>query len=212
MKKLITWMMIPLFILSLSIAIFSTIKIVNSKVKVEKALHELEQNEEVSHATIERNEKILQQMEVKGSKVETQSNIQETKPYPKKGDLIGKLIIPAINEEYPIFEGTEEDQLSKGVGHYIQSVLPGRQDNSVLAGHRDGVFRKLEDITVNDVLIVEMGDQTYTYRIYEQLIVDEDDRTIIVPHEEAVLTLVTCYPFDFIGSAPQRYILQAKLE
>jgi sortase A len=209
MKKIVTWSMIGLFILSLSITIFSTIKIVNSKVTIEKTLQEQEKQQEMSvDKPKEKLTNLPDQDEVKD--IEEETNKEKT--YPKKGDLIGKLIIPAINEEYPIIEGTEEEQLVNGVGHYIQSVLPGRQDNSVLAGHRDGVFRKLGEVKIGDLLIVEMGDETFTYRITEQLIVDEDDRTVIVPHEEAVLTLVTCYPFDYIGSAPERYILQAKLE
>jgi sortase A len=200
--------MIGLFILSLSITIFSTVKIVNSKVKVQETLQEQEKELEKSDKVIKKTTNLPEHDEVED--IEEKTNTE--KPYPNKGDLIGKLIIPAINEEYPIIEGTEEEQLGNGVGHYTQSVLPGRQDNSVLAGHRDGVFRKLGEVKIGDLLIVEMGDETFTYRITEQLIVDEDDRTIIVPHEEAVLTLVTCYPFDYIGSAPERYILQAKLE
>ncbi|MBM6618770.1 class D sortase [Bacillus sp. RD4P76] len=193
--------MISLFILSLSIAIFSTIKIVNSKENLEKTLEAQEKREKVVKKIVEKT----------ANESNEQSTEEEKKPYPKKGDVIGKLIIPAIKEEYPITEGTDDEQLENSVGHYIQSVLPGRQDNSVLAGHRDGVFRKLGDVKIDDVLIVELGEEVYTYKIYKQLIVDQDDRTIIVPHEEAILTLVTCYPFNYIGSAPERYILQAKL-
>ncbi|WP_346726757.1 class D sortase [Bacillus suaedaesalsae] len=196
-----TLIMISLFILSLSIAIFSTIKIVNSKENLEKTLEAQEKREKVVKKIVEKT----------ANESNEQSTEEEKKPYPKKGDVIGKLIIPAIKEEYPITEGTDDEQLENSVGHYIQSVLPGRQDNSVLAGHRDGVFRKLGDVKIDDVLIVELGEEVYTYKIYKQLIVDQDDRTIIVPHEEAILTLVTCYPFNYIGSAPERYILQAKL-
>lgn len=200
MRRFITAIMISLFILSLSIAIYSTIKIINSEENLEKTLQAQEKREKVVKKIVEKtaNENEL-------------STEEKKKPYPKKGDVIGKLIIPAIEEEYPITEGTDDEQLENSVGHYIQSVLPGKHDNSVLAGHRDGVFRKLGDLKIDDVLIVKLGEDVYTYKIYKQLIVDEDDRTIIVPHEEAILTLVTCYPFNYIGSAPERYILQAKL-
>lgn len=93
--------------------------------------------------------------------------------------------------------------------HFAGSVLTGQNDNSVLFGHRDTVFRKLGDVGVNDLLIVTMGAGKFTYKVRKVRIVHEDDRTVIVPKPRATLTISTCYPFDFIGSAPERYILVA---
>ncbi|GGB54235.1 class D sortase [Fictibacillus barbaricus] len=130
---------------------------------------------------------------------------------PTKGENIGKLIIPKLDASLPIFHGTDEEELEKGVGHYAQSVLPGEEDNSVLSGHRDTVFRKLGEVGKGDLLIVETSTGTFTYRVKNVRIVDKDDRTVIVPKPRATLTVSTCYPFDFIGASPERYILVANL-
>src|SRR4051812_46945570 len=70
------------------------------------------------------------------------------KAYPEDGETFGELVIPKISATLPIVEGTDEDELERGVGHYADSVLPGEKDNSVLSGHRDTVFRKLGEVGV----------------------------------------------------------------
>jgi sortase A len=130
---------------------------------------------------------------------------------PKAGENIGELIIPKLGASLPIFHGTDEEELEKGVGHYSKSVLPGENDNSVLSGHRDTVFRKLGEIGKGDLLVVETEAGTFTYKVKNVRIVDKNDRTVIVPKPRATLTVSTCYPFDFIGSSPERYILVANL-
>ncbi|MDP1421041.1 class D sortase [Peribacillus simplex] len=130
---------------------------------------------------------------------------------PKTGEEIGELYIPKLKTKLPIFHGTNEDELEKGVGHFAGSVLPGENDNSVLSGHRDTVFRKLGQVGEGDLLIVRTSAGEFTYKVSKVRIVDEDDRTVIVPKPRATLTVSTCYPFDYIGSAPERYILVAYL-
>ncbi len=130
---------------------------------------------------------------------------------PQIGDLMGELIIPKLGASLPIIHGTDEDELEKGVGHYAGSVMPGQSDNSVLSGHRDTVFRELGQVGKGDEFIVRTADGTFTYRVRQVRIVDEDDRTVIVPKPRATLTVSTCYPFDFVGYAPERYILVADL-
>lgn len=130
---------------------------------------------------------------------------------PAEGDLIGSLTIPALNRKLPIFKGTGEKELGKGVGHFIQSVRPGEEDNSVLSGHRETVFRRLYNLKIGDQLIVETSDGTFTYEVTGTRIVHKDDKTVIVPTDHAVLTLTTCYPFYFLGRAPDRYIVSAAL-
>ena len=131
--------------------------------------------------------------------------------YPAEGDSVGRLSIPALERELPILQGTEEEQLKKGVGHFTQSVLPGEEDNCVLSGHRETVFRELDDLKIGDLLIVETSAGTFTYEVSGTRIVHEDDRTVIVPTDHAVLTLTTCYPFVYVGRAPDRYIVSATL-
>ncbi|WMJ87196.1 class D sortase [Anaerocolumna sp. MB42-C2] len=130
---------------------------------------------------------------------------------PKKGEEIGELYIKKINATLPIYEGTNEDELEKGVGHYEGSVLPGENDNAVLAGHRDTVFRKLGKVGKGDLLIVRTSAGEFKYKVKKVRIVDKEDRTVIVPKPSTTLTVSTCYPFDYIGSAPKRYILVAYL-
>lgn len=133
------------------------------------------------------------------------------KTYPKFGDEMGTLTIPRLQATLPIFHGTDEDELAKGIGHYAKSVMPGERDNSVLAGHRDTVFRGLGKVKVGDPLIVKTSAGTFTYKVHKIRIVDKDDRTVIIPKPRPTLTVSTCYPFNFIGHAPQRYILVASL-
>lgn len=132
--------------------------------------------------------------------------------HPEKGETIGTLRIPAIKMKLPIIEGTRERELERGVGHFIGSVLPGQNDNCVLSGHRDTVFRNLGKLQKGDSLVVTTSAGRFIYKIRETRIVDKDDKTVIVPTKGAVLTLTTCYPFYFIGHAPDRYVISADLE
>ncbi|MFB3163799.1 class D sortase [Neobacillus sp. 179-J 1A1 HS] len=145
----------------------------------------------------------------KPSKEETNEKLYSSRP--KIGEEIGELYIPKLNATLPIYHGTNEDELEKGVGHFAGSVLPGENDNSVLSGHRDTIFRKLGEVGEGDVLIVRTSVGEFTYKVNKVRIVDEDDRTVIVPKPSATLTVSTCYPFEFIGSAPERYVLVAYL-
>lgn len=129
-----------------------------------------------------------------------------------RGDYLGVLAIPRLSRAVPLYEGTEKAQLKKGAGHFEKSVLPGVMNNSVIAGHRDTVFSQFALLKRGDKLVVTTNYGKYTYIIQKFRIVDGDDRTVIVPTKRAILTLSTCYPFNFVGSAPQRFIVTALLE
>ncbi|MBU3110998.1 class D sortase [Clostridium lacusfryxellense] len=131
--------------------------------------------------------------------------------YPVDGDNIGSLTIPALKLKLPLIQGTGVNDLKKGVGHFTQSVLPGEKDNCVLSGHRDTVFSKMGNLKIGDQLIVQTSAGIFTYKVNGTRIVHKDDKTVIVPTKNAVLTLTTCYPFNFIGNAPDRYIVSADL-
>lgn len=124
---------------------------------------------------------------------------------------IGSLYIPALKQKFPVYEGTGVNELRKGVGHYSRSVMPGQNDNCVLSGHRDTVFTRLGRLKKGNRLVVTTSAGRFTYRIRRIRIVDKEDRTVIVPTNHAVLTVTTCYPFRYIGSAPKRYVLSADL-
>ncbi|MCB2293385.1 class D sortase [Clostridium algoriphilum] len=148
----------------------------------------------------------------------TQNSIAKATPdkplysvYPVDGDNIGSLTIPALKQKLPIIQGTGDNDLKKGIGHFSQSVLPGEKDNCVLSGHRDTVFSKIGNLKIGDKLIVKTSAGTFTYEVNGTRIVHQDDKTVIVPTASAILTLTTCYPFNFIGDAPDRYIVSASL-
>lgn len=131
--------------------------------------------------------------------------------YPVEGDNIGTLTIPALKRTMTILQGTGDKELEKGIGHFSQSVLPGEEDNCVISGHRETAFRGIGDLKIGELLIVKTSAGTFTYEVKGTRIVHADDKTVIVPTDRAVLTMTTCYPFKFIGNAPDRYIVSADL-
>lgn len=151
------------------------------------------------------------EQEAKALAAETKGNAPLYVDMPKVGDYMGDLHIPKLEATLPIIHGTNEDELEKGVDHFAESVLPGEDDNSVLSGHRDTVFRRLGEVGKGDLLTVTTAAGEFTYKVMRVRIVDKDDRTVIVPKPKATLTVTTCYPFNYIGDAPKRYILVASL-
>lgn len=131
--------------------------------------------------------------------------------HPKVGDKLGVLSIPKLGQRFPIVEGTTPAELRRGVGHFRGSVMPGGGDNCVLSGHRDTVFTKLAGLKKGDRLIVSTAAGAFTYRITGIRIVNAKDKTVVVHTPSAMLTLTTCYPFRFVGSAPKRYVISAAL-
>lgn len=106
-------------------------------------------------------------------------------------------------------EGTESPELKKGAGHYIGSAALGAIGNSVLAGHHDTVFRGLGELVAGDLIELESTDGTFTYKVTGSTIVDGNERNAIKPSDKAILTLITCCPFSYVGSAPDRFLLSA---
>jgi len=131
--------------------------------------------------------------------------------YPIEGANIGSLTIPTLNRTINLLQGTGDKELNNGVGHFTQSVLPGEKDNCVISGHREIAFRQLDKLKIGDSLIAQTSAGTFTYMVSGTRIVHKNDRTVIVPTKNAVLTLTTCYPFNYIGAAPDRYIVLATL-
>lgn len=145
----------------------------------------------------------------------------ESKPSPlftadvshEAGGEIATLLIPKIEQKYSVYWGTDPSVLNQGVGMFVSDLttVPGGYGHTVLSGHRDTVFTRLGELDKADLLHVQYETKTYVYEVTDTWITQEDDRTVIVEKDESVLTLTTCYPFDFIGYAPDRYIVQAKL-
>jgi sortase A len=122
------------------------------------------------------------------------------------------LRIPRLHLEVPVYEGTEERVLNRGLGRIVGTAKLGEPGNTGIAGHRDGFFRSLKDIGPGDTLELVLPHRTDHYFVTKIIITNPDDVSVLEPSSAASLTLVTCYPFYFVGSAPQRYIVQAFFE
>jgi sortase A len=122
------------------------------------------------------------------------------------------LRIPKIDLEVPVLAGTDELALNRGVGHIAGTPRPGQPGNVGIAGHRDGFFRGLKDVAAGDSLEIESLSRTDRYRIESITIVSPDRVDVLAPTASPVVTLVTCFPFYYVGSAPQRYIVRAALD
>ena len=130
----------------------------------------------------------------------------------KAGELIGRVDIPRIKLSAAIAEGDDERTLGKAVGHLPDTPLPWhRYGNVALAAHRDGLFRPLAKIRLNDDVRVVTPRGEYHYRVKKTHIVDPDDVWVIAHTATPTITLITCYPFSFVGNAPRRFIVQAEL-
>jgi len=122
---------------------------------------------------------------------------------------IAVLRIPSVNLQAPIFDGTDELTLNRGVGR-IQGTAPiGQPGNLGIAGHRDGFFRALKDVREKDTIVLDEGGKTEEYVVKQIQVVKPEDTYVLAPTTVPTLTLVTCFPFYFVGSAPQRYIVTA---
>jgi sortase A len=120
------------------------------------------------------------------------------------------LRIPKIDLKVAVLPGTSDLVLNRGVGHIAGTSAPGEGGNVGIAGHRDGYFRGLKDVVVGDLIEMETLTGTEDYTITDLLLVDPSDVWVLEPTEKPSITLVTCYPFYFVGSAPQRYIVRAE--
>lgn len=131
-----------------------------------------------------------------------------SEPFPAP---LAVLRIPKIRVEVPVFPGTDDRTLDRGVGHIADTAHPGSDGNAGLAGHRDSFFRGLKDIAIGDTIELDTLDQTEVYLVERAWIVEPEDVSVLDPTPARALTLVTCYPFYFVGSAPQRFIVRAVL-
>jgi len=127
------------------------------------------------------------------------------------GAPIGRLSIPRLNLAVVVAEGLSTEVLQRAVGHLAGSTRPGGDGNVVLAGHRDTFFRPLEWIRTGDRIDLDDGVRNRAYVVEWTEVVTPDRIDVTGPTSEAALTLITCYPFRYIGSAPERFVVRARL-
>jgi sortase A len=147
-----------------------------------------------------------------GSRVGTQHITRPiTQPMPQLGDAVAKLTIPRLDTELYVVEGDGDGQLRRGPGHMAGTPMPGQDGNCIIAGHRDTHFRVLKDIRKGDAIVLQTGAGSYTYRVSGTQVVSPSNTASLKPTRDAELHLITCYPFYYLGSAPERFVVQARL-
>jgi len=137
------------------------------------------------------------------------------KPAPlmlREGDLVGRLEIPRLDLSVMVMEGVASRTLRLGAGHIPGTPFPGRGGNTGIAAHRDSFFRALSNIHQNDRISFRTVEKNVDYRVVSTEIVTPDDVSALSPTPGDTLTLVTCYPFYYIGPAPKRFIVKAVVD
>lgn len=138
------------------------------------------------------------------------SSSRKSVPSRSPSQLIGRLSIPRLHLSAMVREGIDRSTLKLAVGHIPATALPGQAGNVAVAGHRDTFFRGLGDLKTEDEIQFSTLRGNFNYIVESLIIVEPDDVEVLAPSSENVLTLVTCYPFSYIGTAPKRFIVRAR--
>jgi sortase A len=142
--------------------------------------------------------------------VEKEHHEPQPKPAVKTGDVLGRVDIPRLGIFVAVLQGTTSRMLRLGAGHIEGTPLPGEPGNTGIAGHRDTFFRALKDIRKNDEIQIQTATGLFRYDVDWVKVVEPSDTTVLQPSPlGSTLTLVTCYPFYFVGSAPRRFVVRA---
>ena len=137
--------------------------------------------------------------------------VRAGEPAVQPGEPIARLTIPKIGLDLVVIEGTREEDLLKAPGHLAGSAFPGEPDNCIIAGHRDLHFRRLGSLDPGDPVRLRAGDREIEYRVTRTRVARADDTGVLARAKEPLLTLITCYPFTYVGPAPRRFVVQASL-
>ena len=127
----------------------------------------------------------------------------------REGEVLGHMEIPRLGMSAAVLEGTTSPTLRLGVGHIRGTAIPGASGNSVIAGHRDTFFRALKNIHDGDEIDLKTAATSTRYLVDWTKVVTPEDVAVMNPTNDSVLTLVTCYPFYFVGAAPKRFVVRA---
>ena len=138
------------------------------------------------------------------------THVVERDPSVTPGTPIARLEIPRLGLDVVVAEGSASTVLRRAVGHLEQSAWPGEGGNVVLAGHRDTFFRGLADVREGDVIVLESEAGKQTYEVEWIRIVEPTDVDVLSQSRHPALTLITCYPFQYVGQAPQRFVVRAR--
>jgi LPXTG-site transpeptidase (sortase) family protein len=129
----------------------------------------------------------------------------------KVGGWVARIDAPSVNLSATVLEGSDDATLARGAGHIEDTAFPGEPGNFGIAGHRDTTFRAVRNLHAGDALVVTTSSRVYRYRISKTFIVEPEDVYVLDSADHPTLTLVTCYPFEYVGHAPHRFIVSADL-
>lgn len=195
MKGSNVYKVIGLILIAAAIGIISyaLVQIIGAKIELSKTLDDWENNVEINH--------------FQNDEQETENPIRY--PSIEYGDTIGKLTF--LETELPIVTGVEDSLLDEGVLHYGPTPLPGKNGNSILLGHRDSTFKNLKNLELGQHFIIETQYNQFEFEIFDIKILASDDTSVFDSYGFPTVSMETCYPFNYIGSAPKRYIVVGKL-
>ena len=129
----------------------------------------------------------------------------------ERGAWLARLEAPSVHLSATVLEGSDDRTLRRAAGHIEYTPLPGETGNVGIAGHRDTTFYPVRNLKVGDAVILTTAREVLEYRVSEAMIVEPERVDVLDPTDRPALTLVTCYPFNFIGNAPKRFIIRADL-
>ena len=127
------------------------------------------------------------------------------------GEALALLSVNRLNLEVPVFFGTDKITLNKGAGLVETNAIPGEVGNIAIAGHRDSFFRPLQGMQIGDIVELRSENASRRFTVEEILITDALDISVLADTGDTILTLITCYPFHYVGYAPDRFIVRARL-
>jgi len=210
MRSVYLWIYRCLLICGIVLVSFYGLARIAGSISSSAALQAFDKNQQAAHA-----ENTLQVPSTKDVDVSLWSQqrikaFMETAGAPHD-PAIAVLKLQRLKLRVPVFEGTDDLVLNEGAGWIEGTAKPGEKGNVAIAAHRDGFFRVLKDIDVGDVIELELPERTMLYRVRKTEIVQPDDNHVLLPQQKPTLTLVTCYPFYYVGSAPERFIVEASL-
>jgi sortase A len=138
-------------------------------------------------------------------------SVHRIEPRVTLGDAFAQLLIPRLHAELYVVEGDGASELRRGPGHAAGTAMPGQDGNCIIAGHRDTHFRVLKDIRKGDEIVLLTAAGEYTYRVENTQVVSPSNTASLNPTRDAELHLITCYPFYYLGPAPKRFVVQARM-
>ena len=198
LKQMLQWTQRLLFVCGFSLLGYCGFVVVEAWMFQRQASQELEQRlnaERSVHAAEPRDESHI---------------IPKAPPAIRPDGLIGRIEIARLGLSAIVLEGTDKKTLRHGVGHIRNTALPGQPGNAGLAGHRDTIVRPLKDIRQEDIIRVTTLSGDYRYRVVSTRVLNPTEVWVLKPTGTEILTLVTCHPFYFVGSAPNRFVVQAE--